>query len=154
MVLRMAGFSKVHCIIFGAPPIVSSPMHSLADSSLFLSVVNEGDPVALLQEEYFRTLLSVYLLPRKEIDRNFLGEFVVPSPVLRISGTCVVLRDRNPDDEHEDGIDAVEVAAVDLEKKLFGNIFIHYMKHYLARVERLAAEELERFGHENMDQGA
>ena len=146
----MAGFSKVHCIIFGAPPVVSSPMHSLADSSLFLSIINEEDPVALLQEEYFKTLLSVYLLSRKEIDRNFINKFVVPSPVLRISGTCVVLKNRDPDDPYEDGIDAVEVAAVDLEKKLFGNIFIHYTKHYLARVERLAAEELERFVQENM----
>ena len=149
----MPGFSKVHCIVFGAPPIVSSPMHSLADSSLFLSIVNEGDPVVLLQEEYFKTLLSIYLLPRKEIDRNFLSRFVVPSPVLRSSGTCVVLRNRDPDDPYEDGIYAVEVAAVDLEKKLFGNFFMHYKEVYLARVERLAVEELERFEQENMVEG-
>ena len=108
--------------------------------------------MALLQEEYFKTLLSVYVLPAEEIDRNFPSGFVVPSPVLRIGGTCVVLRGGDPDDPDEDGVDAVEVAAVDLEKKLFGNPFVHLKKVYLARVEWLAAEELERFGQENMDE--
>ncbi len=140
--LNMPGVNEMHCITFGAPPIANFPMHALAESSLFLSILNEGDPVALAQEDYFKALISVYVLSPEELATKYPNGFAVPSPILRVSCTCIVLRDNDPDDMDEDGFDAVEVAAQDVEKTLFGYPFVHLMSVYSARVEQLAAQSL------------
>ncbi|KAL5402065.1 hypothetical protein PMIN04_013047 [Paraphaeosphaeria minitans] len=44
-----AGFDIIHCIVFGAPPISTTPLHdderSSHQGSLFLSLINDGDPI-------------------------------------------------------------------------------------------------------------
>jgi hypothetical protein len=62
------GFKRIHCITFGAPPIsllpLSLPRHNPRfRKSLFLSFVNEGDPVARADKAYIRSLLNLYTHP-------------------------------------------------------------------------------------------
>ncbi|KAL5398403.1 hypothetical protein PMIN03_012781 [Paraphaeosphaeria minitans] len=46
-----AGFDAIHCIVFGAPPISTTPLPVHGDErsnhqgSLFLSLINDGDPI-------------------------------------------------------------------------------------------------------------
>ncbi|BCS01633.1 lipase family protein [Aspergillus luchuensis] len=49
-------FRRVHCIVFGTPPIATIPIRPPSrdpfQSGIFLSIINEGDPVPLLQQGY------------------------------------------------------------------------------------------------------
>ncbi|KAJ0114888.1 hypothetical protein J7T55_004630 [Diaporthe amygdali] len=61
-------FRRVHCVTFGAPPITLLPLQKpegRADlrKSLFLSFVNEGDPVARADKAYVRSLLELFATP-------------------------------------------------------------------------------------------
>jgi hypothetical protein len=62
-----ACFRRIHCITFGAPPVSLLPLSKPADpaikKSLFLSFVNEGDPVARAEKAYVRALLDLYVHP-------------------------------------------------------------------------------------------
>ena len=136
-ILNIQDLDNIHCITFGTPPVATTPIYSFTDSSLFLSIINEGDPVTLAQEEYLKTLISVYVMSAEQFAMKYPNGLLVPSPRLRVSGTCVVLRDKDQDDPDEEGIDAVEVAAENVEKKLFGNPLVHLMHVYLSRVEQL-----------------
>ncbi|KAI9799043.1 MAG: hypothetical protein M1833_004237 [Piccolia ochrophora] len=57
-------FRRVHCINFGSPPVsllpLSKPPTSLLRKSLFLSFINEGDPVPRADKAYIRSLLDLY----------------------------------------------------------------------------------------------
>jgi len=58
---------RVHCITFGAPPISLLPLSKPSDpalrKSVFLSFVNEGDPVPRAEKAYVRSLLELYSTP-------------------------------------------------------------------------------------------
>ncbi|UNI17764.1 hypothetical protein JDV02_004084 [Purpureocillium takamizusanense] len=60
-------FKRVHCVTFGAPPVALLPLRKpdRADlrKSLFLSFVNEGDPVARADKEYVKSLLELLARP-------------------------------------------------------------------------------------------
>ncbi|MCJ1364928.1 hypothetical protein MMC16_004045 [Acarospora aff. strigata] len=60
-------FKRVHCITFGAPPISLLPIEKLPPGgprkSLFLSFINEGDPVPRADKAYVRSLLDLYASP-------------------------------------------------------------------------------------------
>ncbi|KAH8805663.1 Alpha/Beta hydrolase protein [Xylogone sp. PMI_703] len=61
-------FRRVHCITFGAPPISLLPLtkgeriHERR-KWLFLSFVNEGDPVCRAEKKYVKSLLNLYITP-------------------------------------------------------------------------------------------
>lgn len=60
-------FKRVHCVTFGTPPVTLLPLQK-PDSpefrkSLFLSFVNEGDPVARADKLYVRSLLELFATP-------------------------------------------------------------------------------------------
>lgn len=61
------GFKRIHCITFGAPPVsllpLTKPPGENLKKSLFLSFVNEGDPVARADKKYVRSLLDLYSSP-------------------------------------------------------------------------------------------
>ncbi|KAK4181512.1 Alpha/Beta hydrolase protein [Triangularia setosa] len=68
----VAGFFKrIHCITFGTPPISLRPLTKPEDydrrpqlrKSLFLSFVNEGDPVARADTAYVKSLLELFVAP-------------------------------------------------------------------------------------------
>ncbi|KAM7186537.1 mono and diacylglycerol lipase [Naviculisporaceae sp. PSN 640] len=64
-------FKRIHCITFGTPPISLIPLQKPANSdshpqlkkSLFLSFVNEGDPVPRADRAYVRSLMELYASP-------------------------------------------------------------------------------------------
>lgn len=65
--MTSAGFKRIHCITFGTPPLSLLPLnkpHSPRYSkSLFLSFINEGDPVPRADKAYVRSLLDLYTSP-------------------------------------------------------------------------------------------
>ena len=62
-----AGFKRVHCITFGTPPISLLPLQKPTEhrlrNSLFISFINEGDPVPRADKAYVRSLLNLYSTP-------------------------------------------------------------------------------------------
>lgn len=63
-------FKRVHCVTFGTPPVSLLPLQKPAPEvnpelrkSLFLSFVNEGDPVARADKAYVRNLLELFATP-------------------------------------------------------------------------------------------
>lgn len=60
-------FKRVHCISFGAPPVsllpLAKPTSPHLRKSLFLSFMNEGDPVTRADKAYVRSLLELYSKP-------------------------------------------------------------------------------------------
>jgi hypothetical protein len=60
-------FKRIHCVTFGAPPIslfhLAKPPNLGLRKSLFLSFVNEGDPVTRADKAYVRSLLELYAAP-------------------------------------------------------------------------------------------
>jgi hypothetical protein len=60
-------FKRIHCVTFGAPPVSLLPLQKPARSelkkSLFLSFINEGDPVTRADKPYVRSLLDLYSSP-------------------------------------------------------------------------------------------
>ncbi|KAI9815503.1 MAG: hypothetical protein M1827_002637 [Pycnora praestabilis] len=63
----LPGFKRVHCITFGAPPVSLLPLQKPSTprlrKSLFMSFVNEGDPVPRADKAYVRSLLDLYATP-------------------------------------------------------------------------------------------
>lgn len=134
-------FPEINCITFGTPPIASVPLHSTqgvsTDPGIFLSIVNEGDPVPQAQEEFIKTLIDVYVLSPKDLSERYPDGVQVPQGHYRASGNTVILRDVNPDDENADNIKPYTTGSHLLERKLFGNPFVHSMNEYLERIERM-----------------
>ncbi|KAL3419231.1 lipase class 3 [Phlyctema vagabunda] len=60
-------FKRIHCVSFGAPPVsllpLMKPNQPHLKKSIFLSFVNEGDPVARADKAYVRSLLDLYSTP-------------------------------------------------------------------------------------------
>jgi hypothetical protein len=57
-------FKRIHCVSFGAPPVsllpLNKPTNPALRKSIFLSFVNEGDPVPRADKAYVRSLLDLY----------------------------------------------------------------------------------------------
>lgn len=59
-------FKRLHCITFGAPPVSLLPLSKPIGQErklrkhLFLSFINEGDPVSRADKAYVRSLLELY----------------------------------------------------------------------------------------------
>lgn len=64
-------FKRIHCVTFGTPPVSLIPLAKPDDlearpwlkKSLFLSFLNEGDPVARADKAYIRSLLELFAAP-------------------------------------------------------------------------------------------
>ncbi|KAI9875101.1 MAG: hypothetical protein M1830_008874, partial [Pleopsidium flavum] len=76
-------FKRVHCITFGAPPISLLPLQKpptrALRKSLFLSFINEGDPVPRADKAYVRSLLDLYASPSP--GSSCLTTFIPSCPV-------------------------------------------------------------------------
>ncbi|KAK1525961.1 vegetative cell wall protein gp1 [Colletotrichum costaricense] len=57
-------FKRVHCVTFGTPPVsllpLKRPERAELRKSLFLTFVNEGDPIARADKAYVKSLLELY----------------------------------------------------------------------------------------------
>ncbi|KAI1371367.1 alpha/beta-hydrolase [Hypoxylon crocopeplum] len=60
-------FKRVHCITFGTPPVslfpLQKPNRPELKKSVFLSFINEGDPVARADKAYVKSLLELFVAP-------------------------------------------------------------------------------------------
>lgn len=60
-------FKRIHCVSFGAPPIsllpLAKPQKRELRKSIFMSFVNEGDPVTRADKPYVRSLIDLYSSP-------------------------------------------------------------------------------------------
>ncbi|KAH7032749.1 Alpha/Beta hydrolase protein [Microdochium trichocladiopsis] len=60
-------FKRVHCVTFGAPPISIRPLEKPnrldLRKSLFLSFINEGDPVTRADRAYVKSLFELFAAP-------------------------------------------------------------------------------------------
>ena len=69
-------FKRIHMVSFGAPPVSLLPLSKPPNSerrlrrSLFMSFVNEGDPVSRIDKAYVRSLLELYASPAPAISTN------------------------------------------------------------------------------------
>lgn len=60
-------FKRIHCITFGTPPVSRYPLKKPDKSEfkkfVFLSFINEGDPVARADKAYVKSLLELFVAP-------------------------------------------------------------------------------------------
>jgi hypothetical protein len=69
-------FKRIHMVSFGAPPVSLMPLSKPPNSerrlmkSLFLSFVNEGDPVSRIEKAYVRSLVELYASPAPKTMTN------------------------------------------------------------------------------------
>jgi hypothetical protein len=69
-------FKRIHMVSFGAPPVSLVPLSKPPNSerrlrkSLFLSFVNEGDPVPRIEKAYVRSLVELYASPAPKTTTN------------------------------------------------------------------------------------
>lgn len=134
-------FPEVNCVTFGTPPIASIPLHKRQGvpsyPGLFLSIINEGDPVPQAQEEFIKTLIDVYVLNFKDLSERYPNGVNVPQGHFTASGNTVILRDVDPNDENTNNIRPYTTESHLLARKLFGNPFVHFMSEYLERIEQM-----------------
>lgn len=106
---------------------------------MFLSIVNEGDPVPLAQTKYVESLLEAYARPppAEAVDWD------LPDPYYSFSGTCILLRDTAPDDADVLDIQAFSAEPAMLNKALFGNLMLHSMTEYRDRIIMLEKQSLK-----------
>jgi len=77
------GFKRIHCLTFGTPPIsllpLTKPPTPTNKKSLFLSFINEGDPVPRADKAYIRSLLNLYASPAPGSGTNC----ILPKPLCK-----------------------------------------------------------------------
>lgn len=154
-------FTSVNCVTFGAPPLSLTPLSERDHGSgLFLSFVNEGDPVSRLSNAaYVKSLARLMttstgatVAPPAKVVYRSRGSAVVrqlpaappvpweelplwptPPPSLTNAGNVVLLRD------NKDGnAVALRVTAEDLQEVIFGDLAQHTLAMYLRRVKDVA----------------
>jgi hypothetical protein len=136
--LGLSELGQINCITFGTPPVTTLPIPQLNNDSVFLSIINEGDPVPLAQKPYLELLLSVLILPMESLNEIYREGVGIPNPEFRISGRCIVLQDKDETDVAEESVQANEFPPEDIEGALFGNILLHMMVEYDDRIQKLA----------------
>ena len=167
-------FKRIHCLTFGTPPIsllpLTKPTSQRYKKSLFMSFINEGDPVPRADPAYVRSLLRLYatpapivkapapeparrlpfLRPAKPIHSNSAPAFAskdyiweVPPGTLSNAGRLVVLRGSEGvqvAQGTEDDVKAEITCDQELRHVVFGNPLMHMMKVYARRIEVLATK--------------
>ncbi|KAK8067220.1 hypothetical protein PG997_013967 [Apiospora hydei] len=164
-------FKRVHCVTFGAPPVSLLPLakpegRPELKKSLFLSFVNEGDPVARADKAYIKSLLELFLgaLPTTKTSSSSSSSkksksssststppkptWHVPPSTLSNAGRLVVLRSGDPrarlkgrktvHERLDEGVVAQTVTDEQLRGVVWGDPVCHMMKLYAGRIETLA----------------
>ena len=167
------GFKRIHCITFGAPPISLLPLNKPAKErykkSLFLSFINEGDPVPRADRAYVRSLLALYASPAPGGNclTSLMPVTVTPrfkllpgyKPPLQKAGSAPVVTApvwdvpsgalsnagrlvalRTIETGGEDDVRAEITCDQELRKVVFGDPMMHMMMAYARRIEILATK--------------
>ncbi len=173
-VLTYSGFKRIHCLTFGTPPISLLPLKKPPTlrhkKSLFMSFINEGDPVPRADKAYVRSLLRLYAspapgtsciatLPALKLCKNKgpkprtansapvapistpVYNWNIPPGTLSNAGRLVVLRKSQTGIAGlEDDVKAEITSDEQLRSVVFGDPVMHMMKIYARRVEVLATK--------------
>ncbi|KAJ4263000.1 hypothetical protein NW762_006613 [Fusarium torreyae] len=168
-------FKRIHCVTFGAPPVSLLPL-AKPDSpnlrkSIFLSFVNEGDPVVRADKAYVKSLLDLLSSPppsqRRESksceqrsrspSRSRKPRWKVPPCTLSNAGRLVVLRSGDPlakpkdrktvRERLDEGVVAVTCIEEQLRGAIWGDPVCHMMSLYAARIEVLAVRSVTGRGY-------
>ena len=166
-------FKRIHCVTFGTPPVsllpLAKPSTPRHQKSLFMSFINEGDPVPRADRAYIRSLLSLYASPspgatcplakiptipscKRPKPKKAVSDPLIPTPVWRWkwhvppgtlsnAGRLVALRE--PPIKvpgNEDDVVAEIMSDQDLREVVFGDPVMHMMKVYARRIETLATK--------------
>ncbi|KAL5441096.1 hypothetical protein PMIN06_009448 [Paraphaeosphaeria minitans] len=147
-----AGFDTIHRIIFGAPPISTIPLPVHADersdsrSSLFLSLINDGDPITKADMGYIANRWLKHFrhhspLIRRSWDNHALdpGSGVAATPSRRMfanSGTLLSMR-VEPARKSQISIRVVDNKELDEERVTTWKV--HGIKIYRKRIAALLA---------------
>lgn len=166
-------FKRIHCVTFGTPPIsllpLQKPVTPRHHKSLFLSFINEGDPVPRADKEYVRSLIHLYASPapgyqcplnklsaaspckllksRKQTAApvmppiQWFWKWNVPACTLSNAGQLVALREPpvRVPGNKEDVVAEI-TCDQELREVVFGDPMMHMMKVYTKRVEMLATK--------------
>ena len=91
-------FKRVHCLTFGTPPIsllpLSSPPIQRHRKSLFMSFINEGDPVPRADKAYVSVLalhIRLLLLLQRHVPCNYGTIFPFRPLCLPLSGSLIYI---------------------------------------------------------------
>lgn len=132
-------FRRIDCVTFGVPPISLLPLRrpdpGLHKRSLFVSFVNEGDPVVRIGRDYITSLLRLITLERPSVASQSgplcrfrkrpvkaqLGNWIVPQTGLSNAGKLVLLRER-PQNPQEHQVEACCITDQDLRAVIYGDL--------------------------------
>ncbi|EFX00458.1 lipase, class 3 [Grosmannia clavigera kw1407] len=93
-------FRRIHCITFGTPPVsllpLANPDRKGLNKYLFLSIINEGDPVARADKAYVKSLLELFVSPISKTTPNDQGNSGVGIKDLRTETAASPLRPCRP----------------------------------------------------------
>ncbi|MCJ1243549.1 hypothetical protein MMC30_000746 [Trapelia coarctata] len=165
-------FKRIHCITFGAPPISLLPIVKSNNpryrKSLFLSFINEGDPVPRADKAYIRSLLDLYSSPPP--GSSCVGALLPSIPIPKTKFSFKPLRPKLQKansappaplpvwhvppgslsnagrlvvlraNGDEDDVTALVSTDQQLRMTVFGNPVMHMMKIYARRIEVLATK--------------
>lgn len=162
-------FKHIHCVTFGTPPISVRPLDCSdveKERSMFVSFMNEGDPVCRADKKYFYSLLDLYahsapgsLLYSMESGNSpgLHNHWRVPPPSAACAGDLILLRDKkrngsqpslsrshssDPQSPLEKGsIEACGITDPELRDVVFGDPLMHSMDLYCQRIEALLSSE-------------
>lgn len=138
-------FRRVHCVTFGVPPISLLPLtNPPRRDSIFLALINEGDPVARADKAYIRSLLALLASPPPTRSPGPMSPtfWHVPPSTLSNAGHIVVLRGSARSPHRDEVVEAVSCRDDQLRTVIWGDPLCHLMSLYASRVETLAAQAI------------
>ncbi|PSN58883.1 alpha/beta-hydrolase [Corynespora cassiicola Philippines] len=144
----------VHCIVFGCPPVSLSPLPRIesrgltAPASLFLSLLNEGDPIAKADRDFLAAKYP-WLHRWKHTSSSLRASQTTPSParLFANSGTLLLLPEHMGLGKQPRPY-TVSNEQLDNMNKLSARV--HRMAVYKERIDSLAPKE----GAEGLEQAA
>ncbi|CAI7660394.1 unnamed protein product [Penicillium viridicatum] len=166
-------FKHIHCVTFGAPPLSLRPLQpsptARGSKSMFFAFINEGDPVARADKNYFLSLLDLYVSPAPGsllalYDRKKKSAPIywrIPSSDLSLAGRLVLLRPRDQPNSRpvfvappvpggppalppRENVDACGITDTELRGVVFGDPVMHFMDLYSRRIDALARGALSK----------
>ena len=157
-------FKRIHCVTFGVPPIsllpLQKPNNQRYKKNLFISFVNEGDPIVRADRRYMKSLVRLYATSapkksvtpglRQKMSRQVLKGQTAPSkakahaPIWEIpdatlsnAGRIVVLRETPG---KSDKVEAVSSSDGELRGLVFGDPMMHHMDVYQRRINAIGID--------------
>lgn len=118
-------FRSVDCITFGAPPITTKPMLPFQKDSVFLSFINDEDPVPRADSKYIDSLLRLFVGPMLKKGTKY----DLPPRVLFNAGMVLIALPNGL------LVRPNEFGVGSLAETVMGNKRAHHMVEYRKRVE-------------------